>query len=690
MIVLLLAAASCAVKYEVIGRTITCSGTGTVEKASVRDAGVYSGYELAVIEEGIEIIGSGAFNQCSKLRHAMLPSTLKRIESHGFGSCGLYNLTIPSSIEFIGDGCFDCTLSMTNCIIEEPCTNYKTVGGVIYERNANGDPYLAVTAPSGLTSVEIPNTVFQLNTNSFRWTRMTSIVLPDCVEKVGSYVFYSSKLKTIHIGKGLMSFEGSALTLCSDLESITVDPENTHFYKEDGVFGLRTSDGVNRASIIFIEEGVTTVHLSETVTSIGSSLRSVGSLTSVTIPSTGHPSWSLGCNNQLVLDKGGQTALSCVGGATSLSFNLPGLITIWGECCMNSPCLETVVIGASIASIGTAAFRDCWKISSFTYETGNTIASVPPQMCYVNKVLTSITFPSTVKTIGDNAFSSCTVLSSVNLGNIVTIGANAFPSCALTSISLVSVTSVGGTAFQRCSQLSSITFGTSTTAVYLTPASFAYCTSLTTVKLPPVLADIKASVFAGCCNLAKVDIDSEVDKKYKCVDNALYSYDLKKFIICPNGFTRMELRQDVQIIGQHSFYECDKLTEVIMYDRVFTVESCAFFMCSKIRMVRLPASVNTIGKSAFDSCALLDYVLYCNDVDIAHVEGDPFPTNPRICLFYTFKGPTFCGHENYEAILDAHCNLPTDYFTNMVSDYAAVKFTPFMCICTFTYYMYWY
>ena len=62
-------------------------------------------------------------------------------------------------------------------------------------------------------------------------------------------------------------------------------------------------------------------------------------------------------------------------------------------------------------------------------------------------------------TVGNNAFSSCSSLTSIDLPNVTTVGNLAFGNCSsLTSIDLPNVTTVGNDAFLSCSSLKEIHF----------------------------------------------------------------------------------------------------------------------------------------------------------------------------------------------------------------------------------------
>jgi len=99
-----------------------------------------------------------------------------------------------------------------------------------------------------------------------------------------------------------------------------------------------------------------------------------------------------------------------------------------------------VVIPDSIDGYApVAVYKDAW--------TGNT-------------AITSVTLPSTVTEIGENAFKGCTGLASINLENVHVIGANAFNGCtSLTSIEVGSLNDLHYSSFMGCSSLETVKIG---------------------------------------------------------------------------------------------------------------------------------------------------------------------------------------------------------------------------------------
>ena len=75
-----------------------------------------------------------------------------------------------------------------------------------------------------------------------------------------------------------------------------------------------------------------------------------------------------------------------------------------------------------------------------------------------------------------------------------------------------------------------------------------------------------------------------------------------------NGMGVIIFDNDITMIGESAFYDCNTLKSVNIPDSVTTIGDRAFFYCERLTSVNIPESVTTIGFQAFDRCIRLTSV----------------------------------------------------------------------------------
>ena len=191
---------------------------------------------------------------------------------------------------------------------------------------------------------------------------------------------------------------------------------------------------------------------------------------------------------------------------------------------------------------GTTTVRVTYENTNYNSYSGSVV--IPSTVTYNNTTYS-------VTSIGDEAFSVCSSLTSVTIGNSVTsIGFGAFGSCSsLTSVTIPnSVTSIGDYAFYGCSSLTSVTIGNSVTSIGI--GAFASCSSLTSVTIPNSVTSIGDEAFESCSSLTSITI--------------------------PNSVTS---------IGDEAFQDCSSLTSVTIGNSVTSIENRAFYGCDNINTI---------------------------------------------------------------------------------------------------------
>ena len=147
-----------------------------------------------------------------------------------------------------------------------------------------------------------------------------------------------------------------------------------------------------------------------------------------------------------------------------------------------------------------------------------TDATIPKEL---RNVVTEVSIPFGVESIGDDTFNNCTSLKSITIPNSVkSIGKFAFYNCiSLENIIIPdSIKSIGNYAFSRCKSLKSITIPYSVKSIG--NGAFSNCASLNSITIPDTVKSIGEWTFASCTSL------NEVIFKGKTIDqvNAMANY----------------------------------------------------------------------------------------------------------------------------------------------------------------------
>jgi hypothetical protein len=206
---------------------------------------------------------------------------------------------------------------------------------------------------------------------------------------------------------------------------------------------------------------------------------------------------------------------------------------------------------------------------------------------------------------------------------VTSIGGNAFSNCSsLTSVTIPdSVTSIGFIAFMNCSSLTSVTIPNSVTS--LADGAFQNCSSLTSVIIPDSVTSLGSYAFYDCTSLTIIIIGNSVTSigsqafvatnlTYSLVDGVKYLFsDSYAFLIDASSASGdLSLPSDVggkpiRVIAGDAFRNCGSLTSINIPDSVISIGFQAFYQCTGLTSVTIGNSVTSLGSYAFYDCTNL-------------------------------------------------------------------------------------
>ena len=589
------------------------------------------------IPTSVTSIGERAFLGCSTLTSINLPGSIKSIGNAAFNGCSsLASITSEIKVPFtISDNTFSDNTYQNSTLIVPPDTKelYQAKEGwsnfmnIEEKERVDGEIYTAQTTEGVVMtfkvisaknktcqvegdssspainrtttgSITIPGiakgfTVKNISSYAFySCSGLTSVSIPNSVTSIGEYAFSNCiGLTSLVIGSGVSTIGNHVFSGCRNLSSVKVEEGNTTYDARNNcnaiiqtatntlIFGGKGTiiPGTVKSIAAYAFEGQTnlkTISIPSGITSIGNSAFTGCSALISVISKIIEP---FAINDNTFTSYTYQNATLTIPMETEDSYMA---IAGWKNF-TNIVEDENVVFhdGDEFTAKTVERVKIKFKVISAQNKTCQIISPAIDKATTGSLTIPEIARGFSVTSIGENAFSGCTGLTSVTIPNNVTsIGENAFSGCTgLTSVTIpINVTSIGSYAFSGC-------------------------TGLTSLSIPPKVTSIGSRAFSTCRNLTTISVAS---------GNTVYdSRDNCNAIIKTNDNTLL--------------FGCQN---TVIPETVKSINSYAFEGHSNLKIISIPKSMTSIGSAAFSGCTGLTDVISDLKAPFA-ISDNTFSTN---------------------------------------------------------------
>ena len=217
---------------------------GNLAELDLTEASIVSGggYYNDDYQTYNDIIGQKMFVNCSKLTTLLLPKGITQIRQNAFSGCERLNkLVIYDKLSSIQSGAFNNIYSLKTVEIDSNNENFCIIDGIIYDKAIT----TLIYCPKGLEAVNItiPSTVTALWEGCFQSTTGITgrITVPGSVSSLSRYCFKLSKVKEIVLKEGVTSLNHECFASCWNLTTVTLPSTINNQNLADGAFAGCTS-----------------------------------------------------------------------------------------------------------------------------------------------------------------------------------------------------------------------------------------------------------------------------------------------------------------------------------------------------------------------------------------------------------------------------------------------------------------
>jgi len=549
----------------------------------IEGAAFFSGKFTEIDLPAVDRFGISVFSGCTALTKVTFHenSNLNAISDYMFDGCAsLTSVNILPSVQGIGNYAF------YNC---------RSLATLSFPEN------------SRLTAI---------GQYAFHSCALEHVVLPENVSMLYSYAFQNcTNLKTLTLSKSLGSFNNQLVSGCTSLEAVYVADGNNKIKSIDGV----VYDAAETILYCYPQAK------DPTGFTLPDTLLTLHQYSLANFPGT-----------ELVLPEGLETiAAYAIYRTKVISIHIPASVrTLANNSMRENTSLVTLTFATNgkLTELGSSCFYQCTSLKKV--DLPDNITTMGTSVFSGCTALEEVTLPAALKELPGSAFSSCQNLKSLVLqegleliaGNAV-MGTTASPLMGLTELNIPStVKEIGNNAFSYNEGLRTVTFGEGSRLETLGSFCFQGCTSLEGITLPASLKTIVTSsssysyngtsfsmpvsgAFQGCVSMKYIDMSA--CKNIEEIPSKMFTDCISvESILLPSG---------LESIADFAFGDPLNLTKRSNSDK-------ATQTMISLKEITFPESLRYIGAYNFYGCASLETITFPTNSPITALGSDDAPT----------------------------------------------------------------
>ncbi len=575
------------------------------------------------IPECVTSIGNEAFRMCSSLKKLMIPNNIEVIGDNSFENCKSLQFNVYENAKYLG--------SESHPYLVLVSAADKERNRYIVNRETRFILDHAFKDCRSMIYIVLPESLEYISVQAFaECVSLRTIVIPRSLTKIPEGLFQQSNYITdilytgseeewsnVEIGNSNGSFADATVYFNSEsfydeISGSCGDDVTWAFNPFTGYLTVTGSgdmydyfiDGTGRSTAPWsaFRQCILTVRVLQDVTSVGdAAFTECESLNNLTLGRSvtriGDAALA-GCGALHILSF--PTSVKTVGnsafyGCVKIFTSLPDRVENIGAYAFYG-CRDMKIhtVPNTLKHLGDGAFTGC-KIICTSYDSGVYLKSESNPyfifLCPTQEGITSFSIHSETEFIYSGAFAGYTSLSSVT-----------FPSSLL---------SVGGNSFYGCSSLKKATIPANVN--YIGAGAFGGCTSMTSLTVNAGNAAFHSS---GNCIIHNETgiLVAGINNSIVPVDGSVFMIGEGAFAGC-DGITVFSVPDGVIMIGQGAFEGCTALEEIYIPESLKLIDTGAFSGCTSLKTVYYlgrPMSIESLLLSAGNDSLLSAELIFLN------------------------------------------------------------------------------